>query len=401
VKRLVVVIFGMVGLLLAACSQTPTGSLTSQALTWQELPATGGSSFSAADITRKSNNTPVIAFAESSSSGTNTNLIVREWNGSAWQNLGEALDRRLLNGVSQPAIAMMSNDRPVVVWVERSPSSLNGSLFVKRWSGTSWQAIGSGLDKVTANAAQNPAITLDATNSPIVAWEEFDGAGYNIYVKRRVGATWVFLGDAVARGYGASIAFDKTTGDIILAYSTNATLAGDTGKVFVKKWNGTAWVDYGTGQALNRSLTRSASFPSLALDARGFPTVAWVEDSIQVKRWNGSRWVLVGNEPYQSAPNRASFPDLSLRSDGRPVVVWSNFNGSSTFILVKEWNAATRQWVRLEPLPLNINVGGDIGEFPAITLKTDNRPFVVWKNRTAGNSAGNIIVKEYLDVPAQ
>lgn len=399
-KRLVVVLFVLVGLLLAGCSQTPTGALESQALTWQELPGTGGISFGAAAITRKSNNTPVIAFSQAGFGSGGTNLYVSEWNGSSWQSVGEAVDRRLENNVSQPTLAMMSSDRPIMAWVESSPSSLNGSIFVKRWTGTFWQNIGGALDKVKANGAQRPSITIDNTNSPIVAWEEYDGAGYNIYVKRRVGTNWVFLGDAVARGYGASVAFDKITGDIILAYGTNAVSSGDIGRVFVKKWNGTAWVDYGAGEALNRSVTRSASFPSLALDAKGLPTVAWVEESIQVKRWNGSRWVLVGNEPYLTAPSRASFPDLSLRSDGRPVVVWENFNGVNRFIFVKEWNGVTRQWDRLEPLPLNIPNGG-LGEFPAITLKTDNKPFVVWKSRNVSSNVGNIIVKEYLDVPAQ
>jgi hypothetical protein len=393
VKRLVVVLFVLVSFLIAACSQTPTVRLESQALTWQPLGNTGGISLSGPAITRQSNNTPVLAFSQGVS---NQDLLVKQWNGSTWQSLGTALDIQLENDASSPAIAMRSTNRPIVAWTERPRGSLNGALHVKRWTGTTWISIGKSLNVVTGSNARNPSIAVDSKNRAYVAWEEFDGTTYNIHAKYRFRGAWVSLGDVVAKGaYGASMAVD-TLGYPVLAYSTNAA-PGITGKVFVKRWNGRAWTDYGTGQALNRNASRSASFPSLALDSRNYPVVAWREEtSIQVKRWNGSAWISLGNEPDEISPYVSSFPELRLRSDGNPVVVTQKYRDTlSTLILVREWNPVTRQWVRLEPLPLNTG----IGELPAMVLKTDNQPVVAWKARSFGVNYGSIEVKAAITNP--
>lgn len=145
--------------------------------------ALGGSlnistSTNAVDITVavRSDNRPVVAWQEGG------NIYVRRWNGSSWVALGTILDTVPANVAINPSLGLRSDDNPVVSWSEDSGSNYN--VFVKRWSGSSWVAIGSAVDKVISATAGSPALVLKSNNTPIISWEEFDGTSNNIYVRQ-------------------------------------------------------------------------------------------------------------------------------------------------------------------------------------------------------------------------
>lgn len=78
----------------------------------------------------------------------------------------------------------------------------------------------------------------------------------------------------------------------------------------------------------------SATRPSLALDGKGAPVVAWEEADaagvrqVHVRRWDGNTWTVLG-EALGALPGStdALFPVLTLDAAGRPSVAWSE-NGS-------------------------------------------------------------------------
>ena len=96
------------------------------------------------------------------------------------------------------------------------------------------------------------------------------------------------------------------------------------------------WVEVGGGSA-SRGAGISQTFgfsenPSLAIGADGTAVIAW-EDSdngnkeIYVRRWNGSGWVEMGSGSasgggISDTASRSTDPTLAVAADGRPVVAW-------------------------------------------------------------------------------
>ena len=85
----------------------------------------------------------------------------------------------------------------------------------------------------------------------------------------------------------------------IIAWS--GALAGKGG-IFIKKWNGSDWVEMGassaSGDGISDGLELSVT-PSLAISPDGKPIVAWSGHNslgwdVYVRRWNGSSWVEMG-----------------------------------------------------------------------------------------------------------
>jgi hypothetical protein len=139
-------------------------------------------------------------------------------------------------------------------------------------------------------------------------------------------------------------------GNPIVAWCDDSDPDGDP-DIYIRRWNGTGWVEIGTGSASGSGISGSimpiASYtPALALGSDGNPIVAWEENvansEIYVKRWDGSFWFEIGtgsasgrgisdNDGYSNAPS------IILGSDGNPIVAWQDGTSGDTEIYVKKW----------------------------------------------------------------
>jgi hypothetical protein len=89
----------------------------------------------------------------------------------------------------------------------------------------------------------------------------------------------------------------------------------------------------GTGGGISRN-RGSSELPSMKIDAFGNPVVAWCDDTsgnrgIYVLRWNGSAWVEVGTGSASGGGisnnvGDSSWPSLALDASGYPIVVWND-----------------------------------------------------------------------------
>jgi hypothetical protein len=84
-----------------------------------------------------------------------------------WQSLGTVLDVNLIQYAYLPSLALDSSGNPVVSWHEDDGTSSN--IYVKRWTGSSWQPLGSFLDVNTNLNAFNPSLALDSSGNPVVS----------------------------------------------------------------------------------------------------------------------------------------------------------------------------------------------------------------------------------------
>jgi hypothetical protein len=339
------------------------------------------------DVSRKSNDNPVIAWTETDTTTNSKNVYVKEWTGSSWKKLGTALDRTLSNNAENPSIDLPS-DYPVVAFQE------NNDIHVKHWNGTIWNDVGSALDNVPTNTAITPSLVVDSASLPVVAFAE----NGNIFIKKANGllttSVWSSVYGAAAldtvvsrAAYRPSLGLTGDNRPIVAWYEDDGTSTN----VYVKEWNGTAWV--ALGGAIDKTLSNNAKDVVLSIQKNNRPIVAWEENNnIYVKRWNGSSWVVVGGTIDKVASNVAARPVIDLKSDNNPVVSWQEQNGASWDVYVKGWNGSS--WVDAAPSAFD-KVLSKNAQRPSLVLTSLNTAIVSWDEFAGTTHFENVYVRQY------
>jgi hypothetical protein len=292
------------------------------------------------------NSSPVVAYSERDTTNSipgkiyvkyATMLNVDDYGFWDWQwaQFGEALNTNLENEAQFPSIKIGTDNRAVVAWQENDGTSWD--VHVKRWNGSTWIQLGDALDiSLTANA-QHPVVAIGTDNHPVIAWYEETATTARVYVKRWDGSQWIQVGKSLnvsnlQKAYLPSLVLESTDTPIVSWQETTAT----SKNVYVKRWDGTAWVRLGT--VVDISSSANAENPSLQIGFDNSPVVAWQEaGNIYVKRWDGTAWVQISGALDTVLANAASNPSLVLRGDGKPIVAWDETDGNSSNIYVKRY----------------------------------------------------------------
>jgi hypothetical protein len=396
------------GLVLAACNLQPTTptapnepEIEPQANFFRQFGGQGNNtSGGEPSMALDSSGYPVVSLIESN------RVYVKRWDGSSWVQLGGFLDVITDRFSSNPKLALDSSGNPVVSWTEYHAIGYF-SQSVKRWNGSSWVEYLSNtpLNRATTNNATEPALALDSTNNPYVAWVEVVNGSRNIYVKRWTGTAWAWVGTsaaldiAIANYVGAPSLAIGSDNKPVIAWAEED--AGGNSNIYVKRLVGNTWTLVGT-TAIDTSIANYAFEPSLDLDSSNNPMVAWREDlasgdsNIYAKRWNSttSSWVSLGNILDKLPSNPAGAPSLAIGTNNNPVVSWDEFDlpGSDTYnIYTKRWTGTT--WQQISTGALDVNLSQNTYN-PSLVLNTANNPIVVWSESTSSQGQ-NIYVKGF------
>ncbi len=343
---------------------------------------------------------PVVAWRESNGTGTPDDIYVYKLVAGTWQPVGGALNAVTgLTNVGNPYLVLDGNNKPVVAWDETAGAS--NSIYVKRWTGSVWQAVGSRLSSVGNNTdAFEPAITLDSNNNPIAAWSENNGNVFNIYVQQYFKNVWVNAGSPI----DISLAQDATSPAIaissidqpFLAWQESTATAHD---IYVKSWNGTVWTL--VGNPLDRTLSNDVSAPSIATGGLS-PYVTWgelngTEHNVYTSQWNGATWTALSGGLDGQIARDADYPSIAVGAMG-PVVAWQECSSTATWdtctdhdILVKKWNSSTNTWNALGSI-LD-GVATNDSTHPSLALNSSGNPVVAWQEKSG--TSRNVLVKAW------
>lgn len=206
--------------------------------------------------------------------GTGTVLRVRSWQGGTWAVSPNFSDDPARYAYA-PSAAMTSKGRVVVAWLEGNVAA--SDVRVKRWNGSAWERVGGNLNVRANSFTFAPVLKLDALDRPVVAWLEDHGGYDTVFVKRWTGSAWQALGgglnvSAERSAETPSLALDRD-GFPVVAWAEGTP---ESARVYVKRWTGSAWTLLSVGSA-NANVAADARTPSVGVDAEGTVTLAWRE----------------------------------------------------------------------------------------------------------------------------
>lgn len=337
---------------------------------------------------------------------------VARWNGASWSALGLGVDDAVT------ALASFDDDgpgpRPRAVYAAGLFRAAGGAPAggVARWSGTSWEPLGGGLDApATCLATFDPDGAGPAPEQLVVGGFFARAGGVQVNgLARWNGGTWAPLGSGVAGSLSApsvqTLAMFDPDGAGPLP--PRLFVGGSFASIGGVPANGAASWDGASFSALGGGVAADGSFPALrALAAfddgsgpklyatgllRSAGTITVTPDAfdaaplLSTARWNGSAWSALG-APNASATNGVgrALAVADDDNDGFPSLFVGGFfarSGGSGTAGVAKWNGASWQ-----PLGTGRGLDGAIHAFAAQPIAT--APVVVVGDFVA---AGGLVV---------
>lgn len=338
---------------------------------------------------------PVVVWSMTSPDYT-MDIHLKRWNGSAWTGT-DGSAATLVHDSSDTAlyasVAIDPAGRPVVCWSELGEEGQ--PVYLKRWDGTSWVALAgsasTGIGSTGTASQPRPALALDSAGRPVVAWPSKPVYATNVWLKRWTGAEWEELGGS-ATSYGVSGSSTGQAGWPALAVDSSdqpvvAWKMSDFGmgpQVRLRRWNGSGWEELG-GSGSGGGVSQTVNLPgdpSLALDGQGKPILAWqeyLEETLQVylKRWSGTAWeALQGSASgygINGSAGLSSNPQVAVGASGLIAVCWRETGSASNSDVHLRWRSTAPPALAA---PLQFRQDGETPIAPGGVLTVDETGFV-------------------------
>jgi len=285
--------------------------------------------------------------------------------------------------------------------------------LLSSWTELGGSGSGGGIDPTSENATF-PSLAVDSTGHASVAWEELKGSVKSIQLRRWDGSAWVGVGGSDTL-YGMSEGASNEQPSLVLDSAGRPVVSWThTQALYVRHWDGSAWVGYGNSDNNTGISSVSAFLSKVRLDASDRPTVVWqftpptIGDrppsltQVYLKSWNGNSWQeLGGSASGGGLSNAASFseaPDVAIDAAGNPVVAWSHCDvpGQGVFIYVKRWTGSS--WTELGGSASGNGISGQgaLGSSPSIAIDSSGNPVVAWHEYgLSGNGYGEIYLRRW------
>jgi hypothetical protein len=222
--------------------------------------------------------------------------------------------------LSDQALALGADKQPVVAYLEEK--NPNYTVRVKRFDGTAWQELGTGVGSAAPNKIEEPLLVLDG-NTPIVAWLEGDANARVINIKRWDGTAWKTLGNALNGTLSPATELQLVISKIgtVFVSRIQYNLLERASQWQVSQLVGSTWLTVGDAFTYPIAATK----PRLALDNTGQPALAYILDGqiirnndVYLKRWDGRSWTF--GQAFISPSGPASDVRVAFDAANKPVI---------------------------------------------------------------------------------
>ena len=206
---------------------------------------------------------------------------IARWNGTSWSAVGSGMNN---------SVWTIASDG-VNVYAGGSFTSAGGvsANYIAKWNGASWSALGSGLNNpVTAIAVGSDGIYVGGS------FTSAGGANAN-YIARWDGANWWPVGSGTTNGVDNSVSALAISGATVYVGGSFAN-AGGSAASMVAKWEGNSWSKLGSG--IQGSSVNALAVAGGRLYAGGTFTTAGGINVTNVAGWDGNSWTALGSGAY-------------------------------------------------------------------------------------------------------
>ncbi|MDP2898232.1 MAG: FG-GAP-like repeat-containing protein [bacterium] len=288
---------------------------------------------------------PIIAYK---AGGLSQGIYVVKWDGERWGYIGTepSQGQGIAGGgiIDHPSLTVDEFGKPILAWQQEVGSARAKNIFVLKWNGTKWVAIGDsagqyGVSGSPQEACTTPVIVSDLFGNPIVAWQRSpSGSSYrNLYVKRWTGNEWAEIGVSDMVAYAGP--YGDRNFHLVTDYRGHPVLTWidySSKAVRAKRWNGETWEYIGDRVSPGGLVgdNESAIVPHVALGPSGNPAVAWLEKTSDPERdsreahmkiWNGTTWSSLGGSASGGGVSNTDMVGnvmVGFHVSGHPFVAW-------------------------------------------------------------------------------
>ncbi|MCX6910683.1 MAG: Ig-like domain-containing protein, partial [Verrucomicrobia bacterium] len=364
---------------------------------------------------------PVVAWGDATPG--QSEIYVKRWDGSAWVEMGAASASG--GGISntsansyRPSLCLGPDNLPVVAWQEFISGS-NYDIFIRKWNGSAWVEMGTGSASgggVSNNTGTSelPCLRRGADGNPVVAWDDSSRGNYEVYVRRWDGSAWAAISTGSASSGGVSnnngvsintsLAIDGSGRPVV---TWQDTLSGMT-NIYVRRLESSAWVEMGTGSASGGGISNTSGYaerPCVAIGADGNPVIAWRDTSggsggdIYLRRWDGSSWVELpagsasGTGISANTAGTSLLPFVARDNDGSLIVAWQDTAVGNSEIYVRHYPLPMVTVAATDPNASE--TGPDTGTFTVARTGDTSSAIVV--GYTLSGTASNGV--DYISLP--
>jgi hypothetical protein len=312
-------------------------------------------------------------------SGSNHELYVKQWSGSAWTEVGAGPLNVSGLPASNPSITSVAGV-PYVAFFEENIPTGQTFVYVENWNGTTWVLDGSGPLNVNSNeSALTPSIT-GVDGVPYVAFEEVNSSTGNgqIYVEHWTGTGWAEDGGGPLSGSSENADAPSITGVDGMPY-VSFSLGTGPSQIIVEHLSGNSWTQDGNPLNVDDS---DGAFDSSIEDIGGVPWVAFDESDavtdVYVKHLDGETWEQDGDPLNLAGDQDAWLPSLA-NVGGTPYVAFEQLgSGVAADVDVEQWTGTA--WAQVDG---SLNPGTATAQFPSLA-NVGGAPFVAFGELPSG-----------------
>ncbi len=159
---------------------------------------------------------------------------------------------------------------------------------IAKWDGTSWSALGSGMNLQVA--------VLAVSGTKLYAGGYFTKAGGSPanYIAQWDGSSWSALGSGMGGKLDSYVVALAVSGSDVYA-GGGFTTAGGIAATNIAHWNGSSWTALGSGINGANAVVSALAVSGSSVYAGGIFTTAGGIAATNIAQWNGSSWSALGS----------------------------------------------------------------------------------------------------------
>lgn len=304
-----------------------------------------GTDASDPEVAVDSDGSMVVAWQQSD--GTDDRIFMAEYRGGRWTK-----PTRFEHAISPPGsqafsplTATATNGEALIVWEQWNGSHFQ--IYISERTGNTWihpEDLDDHISLAGANAT-DPVLATDQYGNAIVAWRQWSGTGWQVFMSERRGGLWEHPADLSSHISPAGQDVDDLT--IAMNSNNDALIAwrqsnGSDRQIFISECRGGVWKHPVDLTSHISPAGTECDDPAVALNWAGEAVVVWEQQK------NGFWQIYMSDYFYggwaHPDANGNISPDgtnawgisLALNKDGNAVIAWEQWNSSNYRIYISE-----------------------------------------------------------------